>query len=73
LIKLYNIGVARQLSPRQFKAGIGRVKSEFDNYQQQDAQEFMAFLLDGLHVATSRNFVYGVNYKALSLFRFDGF
>ena len=32
-----------------FKAIVGEKVCQFKGYMQQDAQEFMAFLLDGLH------------------------
>lgn len=41
-------------SPRQFKSTIGRFNSAFSGYQQQDSQEFLAFLLDGLHEDLNR-------------------
>lgn len=41
-------------APRQFKVAVGRFKPEFSGYQQQDSQELMAFLLDGLHEDLNR-------------------
>lgn len=41
-------------APRQFKIAVGRFKPEFSGYQQQDSQELMAFLLDGLHEDLNR-------------------
>lgn len=41
-------------SPRTFKQIIGRSHSAFAGYQQQDSQEFLAFLLDGLHEDLNR-------------------
>lgn len=38
--------------PRDFKTIIGDFQPQFAGYDQQDAQEFMGFLLDGLHVST---------------------
>ncbi|KAK0419447.1 hypothetical protein QR680_014150 [Steinernema hermaphroditum] len=35
--------------PRQLKNVIGRFEPRFSGYQQQDSQELLAFLLDGLH------------------------
>lgn len=36
-------------SPREFKTTIGRYGPAFAGFMQQDSQEFLAFLLDGLH------------------------
>jgi len=37
-----------------FQGAVGRFKPEFSGYQQQDSQELMAFLLDGLHEDLNR-------------------
>ena len=37
------------VAPRQFKMQVGRFAPQFSGYQQQDSQELLAFLLDGLH------------------------
>ena len=37
-----------------FQVAVGRFKPEFSGYQQQDSQELMAFLLDGLHEDLNR-------------------
>ncbi|KAK9711033.1 ubiquitin-specific protease doa4 [Basidiobolus ranarum] len=37
------------VSPVTFREAIGRFASQFQGYEQQDAQELLAFLLDGLH------------------------
>ena len=42
------------ISPRQFKTAVGRFAPQFSGYQQQDSQELMAFLLDGLHEDLNR-------------------
>jgi len=36
------------------QGAVGRFKPEFSGYQQQDSQELMAFLLDGLHEDLNR-------------------
>lgn len=41
-------------APREFKSTIGRFGPSFSGYQQQDSQEFLAFLLDGLHEDLNR-------------------
>jgi ubiquitin carboxyl-terminal hydrolase 4/11/15 len=41
-------------APRDFKKTIGRFASNFSGYGQQDSQEFLAFLLDGLHEDLNR-------------------
>jgi ubiquitin carboxyl-terminal hydrolase 4/11/15 len=42
------------ISPRQFKNTIGRCAPSFSGYGQQDSQEFLGFLLDGLQEDLSR-------------------
>lgn len=41
-------------APREFKTTIGRFGPSFQGYGQQDSQEFLAFLLDGLHEDLNR-------------------
>src|SRR6202012_4331452 len=41
-------------SPREFKQTIARLAPSFSGYQEQDSQEFLAFLLDGLHEDLNR-------------------
>lgn len=45
---------ATAFSPRQFKSTIGRYGPSFSGYGQQDSQEFLLFLLDGLHEDLNR-------------------
>jgi ubiquitin C-terminal hydrolase len=40
--------------PRDFKNTIGEFRPQFAGYEQQDSQEFMNFLLDGLHEDLNR-------------------
>lgn len=42
------------VAPRQFKLQVGRFAPQFSGYQQQDSQEFLAFLLDGIHEDLNR-------------------
>lgn len=42
------------VSPREFKATVGRCRSTFSGFGQQDSQEFLGFLLDGLQEDLSR-------------------
>ena len=44
----------QHVSPRGFKSKIGRFAPQFSGYQQHDSQEFLAFLLDGLHEDVNR-------------------
>ena len=37
-----------------FQYAVGRFAPQFSGYQQQDSQELMAFLLDGLHEDLNR-------------------
>ena len=43
-----------KVAPTDFKDVIGTFKPQFVGYQQQDSQEFMGFLLDGLHEDLNR-------------------
>jgi ubiquitin C-terminal hydrolase len=40
--------------PRGFKAKIAQFAPQFSGYAQHDSQEFLAFLLDGLHEDINR-------------------
>ncbi|XP_078727360.1 ubiquitin carboxyl-terminal hydrolase 15-like isoform X1 [Lampetra fluviatilis] len=42
------------VTPRAFKTQVGRFAPQFSGYQQQDSQELLAFLLDGLHEDLNR-------------------
>jgi len=54
LIRMMWSGKCSSTVPRHFKTAVGRFKPEFSGYQQQDSQELMAFLLDGLHEDLNR-------------------
>ncbi|KAK3768270.1 hypothetical protein RRG08_031063 [Elysia crispata] len=47
-------GLRSHTVPRNFKIAVGRFAPQFSGYQQQDSQELMAFLLDGLHEDLNR-------------------
>ncbi|KAL8582060.1 hypothetical protein ACOMHN_028041 [Nucella lapillus] len=47
-------GMCSYTVPRNFKIAVGRFAPQFSGYQQQDSQELMAFLLDGLHEDLNR-------------------
>lgn len=53
LKEIYNEGRG-SVSPREFKNTVGRCRSTFSGYGQQDSQEFLGFLLDGLQEDLSR-------------------
>ena len=42
------------VNPRGFKGRIAQFAPQFSGYQQHDSQEFLAFLLDGLHEDINR-------------------
>ncbi|XP_043942308.1 ubiquitin carboxyl-terminal hydrolase 8 [Protopterus annectens] len=42
-------GQYRYISPRDFKITIGKINEQFAGYCQQDSQELLLFLMDGLH------------------------
>ena len=48
------IASSTSFSPRQFKNTIGRYGASFSGYAQQDSQEFLLFLLDGLQEDLNR-------------------
>jgi len=44
----------RVIAPKAFKRALGAFRAQFSGYDQQDSQEFLAFLLDGLHEDLNR-------------------
>ncbi|KAM3876751.1 ubiquitin carboxyl-terminal hydrolase 8 [Diretmus argenteus] len=42
-------GLYKCISPRDFKITIGKINEQFSGYEQQDSQELLLFLMDGLH------------------------
>ncbi|ODV86681.1 hypothetical protein CANARDRAFT_27100 [[Candida] arabinofermentans NRRL YB-2248] len=48
------IGNSSSYAPRDFKYTVGYFNSMFSDYHQQDSQELLAFLLDGLHEDLNR-------------------
>ncbi|PAV83508.1 hypothetical protein WR25_15949 isoform A [Diploscapter pachys] len=54
LMKQMWSGEITSFVPRRMKSIIGQFAPRFNGYQQQDAQELMAFLLDGLHEDLNR-------------------
>nr|XP_006117683.1 ubiquitin carboxyl-terminal hydrolase 4 isoform X2 [Pelodiscus sinensis] len=54
LIKQMWSGRHSHVAPRMFKVQVGRFAPQFSGYQQQDSQELLAFLLDGLHEDLNR-------------------
>ncbi|SSD60895.1 uncharacterized protein SCODWIG_02656 [Saccharomycodes ludwigii] len=53
-IKIDNDEINSSFAPRNFKTTIGYCNSMFKGYLQQDSQEFINFLLDGLHEDLNR-------------------
>ncbi|KAI0390532.1 hypothetical protein F5Y17DRAFT_55790 [Xylariaceae sp. FL0594] len=51
---IYKDSAPGSVAPRQFKNTIGRCAPQFSGYGQQDSQEFLGFLLDGLQEDLSR-------------------
>ncbi|XP_021342964.1 ubiquitin carboxyl-terminal hydrolase 15-like [Mizuhopecten yessoensis] len=54
LVKTLWSGKYSYTAPRNFKYAVGRFAPQFSGFQQQDSQELMAFLLDGLHEDLNR-------------------
>ena len=48
LIRVLYSGQFKCVSPVEFKRIVGKFKSQFSGYDQQDSQELLAFLMDGL-------------------------
>lgn len=54
LAEIYKEPVPTSVAPRNFKSTIGKYAPSFSGYGQQDSQEFLGFLLDGLQEDLSR-------------------
>ncbi|ETW07025.1 hypothetical protein, variant 1 [Aphanomyces invadans] len=54
LLKELWLGTASSVSPGPLKRAIGTFAPQFSGYQQHDAQELLAYLLDGLHEDVNR-------------------
>ncbi len=54
LEELYRDPAPGSIAPRNFKSTIGRYATAFSGYGQQDSQEFLGFLLDGLQEDLNR-------------------
>jgi len=54
IVKAIWSGHCRIISPRRFKVIIGQFNQQFISNEQQDAQELLLFLLDGLHEDLNR-------------------
>lgn len=54
LTKIWSTSGGSSYSPREFKQQLQRFAPQFSGYQQHDSQEFLAFLLDGLHEDLNR-------------------
>ena len=54
LLKNLYYGESGSFNPRNFKRAIGAFQSMFTGYQQHDTQEFLNYLLDGLHEDLNR-------------------
>ncbi|KAI1492443.1 hypothetical protein F5X96DRAFT_626311 [Biscogniauxia mediterranea] len=54
LREIYKDSTPTSVTPRQFKNTIGKYSTGFSGYGQQDSQEFLGFLLDGLQEDLSR-------------------
>lgn len=49
IMKALWAGLYKCVSPRDFKITIGKINEQFAGYDQQDSQELLLFLMDGLH------------------------
>lgn len=48
LVRVLHSGQYKCVSAIEFKRTVGKFKSQFSGYDQQDSQELLAFLMDGL-------------------------
>lgn len=51
---MYSLEGQSSFAPRNFKNTLGRAQPLFSGYGQQDSQEFLSFLIDGLHEDLNR-------------------
>uniref|UniRef100_A0A8C8SXP0 Ubiquitin carboxyl-terminal hydrolase 8 n=1 Tax=Pelusios castaneus TaxID=367368 RepID=A0A8C8SXP0_9SAUR len=49
IMKALWTGQYRYISPKDFKITVGKINEQFAGYSQQDSQELLLFLMDGLH------------------------
>ncbi|XP_064524922.1 ubiquitin carboxyl-terminal hydrolase 8 isoform X2 [Pseudopipra pipra] len=49
IMKALWTGQYKYISPKDFKITIGKINDQFAGYSQQDSQELLLFLMDGLH------------------------
>ncbi|OWK62108.1 Ubiquitin carboxyl-terminal hydrolase 8 [Lonchura striata] len=49
IMKALWAGQYKYISPKDFKITIGKINDQFSGYSQQDSQELLLFLMDGLH------------------------
>lgn len=54
LESIYGQEAASSFAPRNFKNALGKAQPLFSGYGQQDSQEFLSFLVDGLHEDLNR-------------------
>lgn len=61
---IYRSKTPSVVAPTRFKEVVGKFAPQFSGYSQQDSQELVAFLLDGLHEDLNR---YAPRFQYLSL------
>ncbi|KAH7061393.1 hypothetical protein B0J12DRAFT_292387 [Macrophomina phaseolina] len=54
LAAIYGEDATTSFAPKNFKFALGRAQPMFSGYGQQDSQEFLSFLVDGLHEDLNR-------------------
>ncbi|KKY23376.1 putative ubiquitin c-terminal hydrolase [Diplodia seriata] len=54
LASIYDESSPTSFAPKNFKFALGRAQPMFSGYGQQDSQEFLSFLVDGLHEDLNR-------------------
>ena len=54
IVKFLWFGEENNFRPLNFKKALGNFNTNFENYQQHDAQEFIDILIDGIHEDLNR-------------------
>nr|XP_023672879.1 ubiquitin carboxyl-terminal hydrolase 8-like isoform X2 [Paramormyrops kingsleyae]XP_023672880.1 ubiquitin carboxyl-terminal hydrolase 8-like isoform X2 [Paramormyrops kingsleyae] len=73
VVKALWSGLYKYISPRDFKVTIGKINEQFAGYEQQDSQELLLFLMDGLHEDLNKRADNRKRYKEETIDHLDDF